>query len=668
MVNVTPIHAALDEDEARAKALDTAILGTIGKIFGSFNAKGDNLLGFVLDMTYDEATIVTCDAWKRKCGGIPKNSFVVIRVNPIVADLAPEDIPSPSLILARVTEAVGTPVSSDIQQTIFQIHKVQAVVDPYTNIELQWSALKVAILGTYYDSEDGEVMFGNDIDTYVSPHFYEVYVPNAEDLEVLVNTFVSNEGFHIGDLRYTETQTTRNQPTVPIRVSPRDFVANRTALFGQTRSGKSNIIKVVADMMMNSGHNVGQLIFDLNGEYSNVNEQDQTSLFMQHSSRCVRYSLNPHAGHIEGVPDPTPLKVNFYKQVALGHEIIRGSFDAEHNNQPGYIKPFLEWEPSDPGDIETCSDYRLKQRAIRTQSMYFSVLAKALFSHDDPLVDLVLNVKVREQLARDPGLHKIARIKHRANRDEIENRQKLTVATRVYEQLYILYHANRNNKTLFPDSKTTGERYFDLVQETLLRLLGDSDILGTKYLVPFVKYHSKDGGDIGSDIVRALNDGKTIIVDLANADELIANYFSGLICRRAFSEQTRKFTNNQLGDHSILLYFEEAHNLFRRDDSDLRSIYNRLAKEGAKNRIGMVYATQSMTTLSPDLLKNTENFFIAHLNDAREIRELTYKYEFKDVGLDVQRSKTRGYVRMITLSHKFALPVQVLKFGPEAGA
>jgi hypothetical protein len=76
----------------------------------------------------------------------------------------------------------------------------------------------------------------------------------------------------------------------------------------------------------------------------------------------------------------------------------------------------------------------------------------------------------------------------------------------------------------------------------------------------------------------------------------------------------------------------------------------------------MVYATQSMTTLSPDLLKNTENFFIAHLNDDREIRELTNRYEFRDIALDVQRCKTRGYVRMITLSHRYALPVQIRKF------
>ena len=38
--------------------------------------------------------------------------------------------------------------------------------------------------------------------------------------------------------------------------------------------------------------------------------------------------------------------------------------------------------------------------------------------------------------------------------------------------------------------------------------------------------------------------------------------------------------------------------------------------------------------------------------------------EFRDVGADVQRTKAQGYVRMITLSHRYALPVQIEKFGP----
>ncbi len=74
-----------------------------------------------------------------------------------------------------------------------------------------------------------------------------------------------------------------------------------------------------------------------------------------------------------------------------------------------------------------------------------------------------------------------------------------------------------------------------------------------------------------------------------------------------------------------------------------------------------------MTTLSPDLLKNSENFFIAHLNDDREVKEIERRYEFAGMGLDVQRARSKGYVRMITLSHRYALPVQVKLFEPTDG-
>lgn len=111
-----------------------------------------------------------------------------------------------------------------------------------------------------------------------------------------------------------------------------------------------------------------------------------------------------------------------------------------------------------------------------------------------------------------------------------------------------------------------------------------------------------------------------------------------------------------------MFYFEEAHRLFNKDDSDLNSIYNILAKEGAKMNIAMVFATQSMTTISPDLIKNTDNFLVAHLDDDREVKEVARKYAFQDVAEDVRRIQSKGFVRMITKSHRFALPVQLHRF------
>jgi DNA helicase HerA-like ATPase len=154
-----------------------------------------------------------------------------------------------------------------------------------------------------------------------------------------------------------------------------------------------------------------------------------------------------------------------------------------------------------------------------------------------------------------------------------------------------------------------------------------------------------------------------VFVDLSQGNEVVRRNMVDRVCRDIFSMQNRDFNSEEgLGNRFVMVHFEEAHRLFRADDKDLNSVYNLLAKEGAKLNIAMVYSTQSMTTISPDLLKNTDNFLIAHLDDDRETREVARKYAFRDVAEDVQRIQSKGFVRMLTRSHRFALPVQIHKF------
>ena len=135
-----------------------------------------------------------------------------------------------------------------------------------------------------------------------------------------------------------------------------------------------------------------------------------------------------------------------------------------------------------------------------------------------------------------------------------------------------------------------------------------------------------------------------------------------------FQHQEEKFVENRLpGNDYIQLYFEEAHNLFpKEEDKNASDIYKRIAKEGAKFHIGMIYSTQSVTTINPDLLAQTENFFIAHMSSQDELRALIKtNLFFKNFERDILKAKTVGYLRIITRSHRYVIPVQIRKFTAE---
>ena len=659
------------EIEADLREGVAAKLGTIGKLAAGYDNSSQRLLGFLLSLSYEEMRIVTCDPWKRKCGGVPRNSFVIVKVNPNVAG-ADDAILATRLILGRVTESVPTPVETDIQSTIFQVHKVQAIVDPLTNKELQWGALKATILGTYYDA-NGEIGFGNDVDTFLAAHTYEVYVPTDEQLSTLINSFVPQDSaVQIGSLRYTETPPPGKSLDVPVLVDPMDFIGrgsgNRTALFGKTRMGKSNAIKVIADTIFQTPADVSQLIFDPSGEYTYINPQDGTSLFALNSGKSVRYSLSPRVVPEEknlGLSSPLPLKINFYDNPVVGHSLIASLFESVFTRPPNYVRDILEWDPPDPGAIPSKTvDPSRFNREWRELGIWWAMLDAAGYPKPpgSQLVNVPLRASVKETLAARAGIPAAIRVVTVKGRQQIADQQPLSTLQWIYREVSDLYDPNNPDPNMFP---TTGSAYFSKGAQSMLRILaGGTGISGTTYFRPFAIYHDIQGSNVFDDIVKHLEVGKSVFVDYSNAPEAVAQNLSERIAQNVFKRMVERFSTGHLGDHYIIMYFEEAHQLFRSDDKDLTSIYNRLAKEGAKFHIGMVYATQSMTTLSPDLLKNTENFVIAHLNDDREVREVTRRYEFCDVAEDVQRIRSRGFVRMITLSHRFALPVQLRKFEP----
>ena len=140
------------------------------------------------------------------------------------------------------------------------------------------------------------------------------------------------------------------------------------------------------------------------------------------------------------------------------------------------------------------------------------------------------------------------------------------------------------------------------------------------------------------------------------------------ICNAIFADAMQRFIDNEDSNY-IQLYFEEAHNLFpKKDDKDLSQIYNRLAKEGAKLHLGLIYATQEVSSISSNVLKNTQNWFVSHLNNQDELREVEKFYDFEDFVESLRRAPDRGFIRMKTYSNAFIVPVQIDRFSAKKNA
>ena len=301
-------------------------------------------------------------------------------------------------------------------------------------------------------------------------------------------------------------------------------------------------------------------------------------------------------------------------------------------------------------------------RAIRRIQMYWAVLYEANFTVDEKRLKSIKSMYAGNVKALEP--HYSEKLRKKVYGDDIpEQPTNLEGIVREFKTFIEYYRAD--NKKLVDDK---GKDVFTKEDLSILNFLLPESGKGPVMLSKYKIYHSALAGDFLSEIMKFLEEGKTVILDLGNANDEIRQYFSDLLSREVFRTQERKFVNNGLADSYIQLYFEEAHNLFPPNVKDNQDVYSRFAKEGAKFHIGMVYSTQSPSTISQELLVQTENFFVGHLASTDETKSLTRtQFAFAGVEEDILRARTPGYMRMLTMSNRFVIPVQAKLYQPRRG-
>ena len=503
-----------------------------------------------------------------------------------------------------------------------------------------------------------EIFKDIEVETFYMSTRLNVFMPKGDALKEIVNYVdpirkqkareefsrlgikTEVQPFKIGTVRYTSTdRLNRNDLSelVPFMIQPSDFLARRTAVLGMTRTGKSNMIKqtvsVVKKITSASDLKIGQLIFDINGEYANANSQDDGSIADVYKDECIRYRMVETKGF-------EPLLNNFYEQIDEGYSIIC-DFLKDGGSKAADVQQFMNLSFDKPEEID---EIKIWERKV---ALYKTILFVAGFEAPN-------NCRVKFE-----ANEKVRNIVNKSISTPFNPKDGITL-----KQSKFWFEILRSKK----DEPAIKEWITDECR-VLLNMLcrkndNDAFMNGYKLIVEAQKYHTPNRvNEVATEIYNHLCNGKIVIIDLSVGNATLRDRLSKKIAAYIFNQSMGKFTEGK-DPTNIVFYIEEAHNLIGKN-MDITDTWPRLAKEGAKYKIALVYSTQEVSSVHPNILANTENWFVSHLNSEKEMTELAKFYDFADFKQSLLRSQDVGFSRVKTLSSPFVIPIQIDKFNPE---
>lgn len=702
-------------------SLDSEKAADAAKILSGLIRAADSV-GDLLKMDYGTCEILVHDHSRQKVGGLPLGCFLLAtRLTPgSTPELEDEDS---SVLLLRVVAQSRLPNASESDLSRFEAGQRVATLDDvwdadgrtdqFTLHQLRYAGISCRVLGTFRMKRAGgksyALTFGADVSNFYSGRGLKVYKPIGAALGTIVN-YVREKGddahsssgsrVPIGRLRYSSTERSVDAEgdNVPVSLDPTDLVARRTALFGMSRTGKSNTTKIVASSVFrirksDGDGRIGQLIFDVNGEYANENTQDGA----EENKACLKnvgkhaigartddistYGLSPHPND----PSRKIVKINFYgkdptdwnkeenveanlESMLVGKMLIDSVLATETSK---YITNFRNTTLERPAILDRSAIIRyqralvvyracLNGAGLSPPTALSSAKLKGLFGKE--LIEALKSAGATEQnyaraatiLSQESASWDNALEAFGYLRRFIADAQKGSGYSN-FNAEYARTHEGRS----WDDERLTG----------LLALLEYPN--GIRGLRPAQAEHdAMSDGDYAEKIVDDLLDGRLVIFDQSLGDPEMNKAAADRIMWSLFKRQQVAFVspvreaNGQLRPPSdVLVYVEEAHNLLPANSgSKLTDIWSRVAKEGSKYRIGLVYATQEPSSIQSNILKNTDNWFVAHLNNSDELKELKKYYDFIDFSESILKVPDAGFIRMRTLSNPYIVPVQVNKF------
>ena len=660
-------------------------------------------VGNVFTISYSSAVVAVYDHDRERAGGIPKNMFLV----------AAKTDGDESFILLRVQKEARLPNAGANDQTRQQGLEDSGNEETWANRlplwmrdQLSLHGVECSVLGTFISQEDGTYRFAEDTDNYYAVHELMVWKPDVRLLDMVVNHRHRTNGIPVDQRKQIGlTRFAASEREMAVKagfyLNPTDVMKRRTVYFGMSRSGKSNGLKVVAEAVYSLRESeadcrVGQLIFDLNGEYAQDNPQDGKALHRVHErlnlprdQEVETYGLFP----VTWDPARKMMKLNFFgeqfpvqwdtlavesalEQLLAGRGIIKDIMSQEERR---YTTSFRDVDIAIPASADRGMQIRYR-RAILA---YQTALAAAGLEQPNwkPSVSGLFSAEIVGAMSSEKNAgsehrdqyHEASVILERAkkNRNEISWSQLIIVFTALDQFVRDRNSGYRRFNEDYIAKSSSGEAWADPRLSSLIRIFESPN--GPRSFQTAREYHSPDTtSDFADAVVSDLRQGKLVIIDQSSEETEHNKAAAERIMWRIFRSQQALF-NERLTkpdmpqgptDGHILVYIEEAHNLLPRANArdNLSTVWARAAKEGSKLNIGMVLATQAPSSIMPEILSETDNWILSYLNSESERRVIAGYFDFADFLEQIGKVSEQGFVRIKTLSQAYTVPVQLDKF------
>ena len=642
------------------------------KIFSDL-IQPEQYVGDIFSINYEQSKVLVHDYYRKQVGGIPSLCFLIAtrKNSEEEIDYREEDS---SIILLRVMDSTSIPQDREAEKV--RVETAQRVsgelnkhwddkeaMDGKTRDVFGYAGLACRIIGTFYLDENEHdkgsrlgLKFGTDISNFYPNRGLKIYKPNGKALETIINyidpknlldhkeEFGSAEKVTIGKVRYASSNR-RHQGVedVSAYIYPADLLSQKTALFGMTRTGKSNTTKIIAKSVFELRHpvnsssggltenepmRIGQIIFDPNGEYANENIQDKDGndnpsalkniweIYAtdkgeeERDKEVVTYGIIRH----EKDPHRKLMLLNFFKEENLqfGKEIVDAILSEDSSI---YLRNFRQVRFEAPDVNDRSATTRYKRRVLA----YMALLYKAGFSMPvgkSPNIKGLFGKSLKEHLAKDSSYNALSYNSIAA----LLSKPSVTwpIIVNIFEGIGKYISDSGSNyrnfeETYVANHSSTGDKWADEDLKKILTMYSYPN--GARLIGKAIPQHSPEtSSDYAEDIYNDLKQGKLVVVDQSSGEPELNKSSAERIMWHVFRGNQALFRTGEEQIPQILIYIEEAHNILPSGkDLDLSDVWVRTAKEGAKYKLGIVYATQEVSSIQRNILKNTANWFIAHL-------------------------------------------------------